>query len=456
MSQIKTTQQNKQTWRLPLFPSARLLWLVLGVSIVCTILSSVVFRSAVPWFALLAVAVLLLIDLWLGLRLPTPTVKRDVADNWSLAVATQVALRIRHTPRRANSRRALRVAVHDWHPERCIAPHAQQNLTLTPNTDTQITYQATAHQRGLMTFVGVEFHIDSPLRFWQVRRFVSSVSNVRILPNFTRIAHYRLLATANRLSDLGVLKQPRRGSGLEFHQLREFRQGDSLRQIHWQATAAQRRLISKEYEDERNQQILFMLDASRRMIHKDSHESLLDEALNSALLLSHVALNQGDAVGMLSMGQTTRWHSPKTGMTVVAQLMNQFYDIQPEPVAADYLAAAETLLARQKKRSLIVVITNTRNEDFGDLYMALRLLRKKHLVVLADIREKLLKTLVNQPIDTIDTAVHFHAAHQYLEHRWKQHSQLRHHGILVLDVEADQLPPALISQYLQLKESAQI
>ena len=88
--------------------------------------------------------------------------------------------------------------------------------------------------------------------------------------------------------------------------------------------------------------------------------------------------------------------------------------------------------------------------------MALRLLRKKHLVVLADIREKLLKTLVNQPIDTIDTAVHFHAAHQYLEHRWKQHSKLRHHGILVLDVEADQLPPALISQYLQLKESAQI
>jgi uncharacterized protein (DUF58 family) len=399
---------------------------------------------------------LLLVDLALALRIRTPTVHREVSDNWSLAVATTIRLRIRHVPRRLGSRRALRAMVHDWHPERCVAPHAKQSLTLSPNADVLMTYQATAHQRGLMRFIGVELYLNSLCGFWLMRRFAPLSSTVRILPNFTRISHYRLLATANRLSDLGVIKQPRRGSGLEFHQLREFRQGDSLRQVHWQATAAQRRLISKEYEDERNQQVLFMLDASRRMIHKDSHESLLDEALNSALLLSHVALNQGDAVGMLSMGQTMRWHAPKTGMAVVAQLMNQFYDIQPEPVAADYLAAAETLLARQKKRSLIVVISNTRNEDFADLHMALRLLRKRHLVVLADIREKLLKKLISQPIENADDAVHLHAAHQYLEHRWQQHNQLRHHGIRVLDVEADQLPPALISQYLQLKESAQI
>ena len=442
------------TWRLPLMPQPALLWAAVALTIAAVLMAIFAPSFSRLWWSLLGVCVAAAtIDALRGRMLPTPKATRLLADNWSLGVATKIQLQLRHT---AKNKQALKLHLHDWHPEGCVVEHAEQALTLPTNQTIQLEYSATAHSRGRIEFTGVELHLQSPWRLWQLRRFIDLPHSVRVLPKFTRIAHYRLLATANRLSDLGVLKQARRGSGLEFHQLREYRQGDSLRQVHWQASAAQNKLISKEYEDERNQQVIFMLDASRRMRHQDSNESLLDEALNSALLLSHVALNQGDAVGMMSMAHSQRWLPPRTGTGVVAHLMNHFYDIEAEPVAADYLAAAQTILTRQKKRALIVIITNTRNEDFKDLYAALSLLRKKHLVVLTDLREKLLTHLIDQPLNDIDQAVHFHAAHQYLEQRWKQHAQLRHHGIKVLDVEATQLPPALVSQYLQIKETAQI
>ena len=146
---------------------------------------------------------------------------------------------------------------------------------------------------------------------------------------------------------MGIRKLTKRGEGKEFHQLREYRKGDELQKIDWKATSRYRRLISKEYQDERDQQVVFVLDCGRRMRHMENGKSQLDQTLNSILLLAYVAARQGDGVGLYSFGGTEKWLPPRKQENSVRSLMLGMYDIESSTNASDYLRAAQDLLKLQ-------------------------------------------------------------------------------------------------------------
>ena len=117
--------------------------------------------------------------------------------------------------------------------------------------------------------------------------------------------------TASRA--VGAHVKRRRGEGTDFHQMRDYRVGDSLRQVDWKATARMRRLISREYQDERNQHLLMVIDTGRRMLARDGELSHFDHVLNAALVVSYLALRQGDAVGLLASGGDQTRYVGKVG-----------------------------------------------------------------------------------------------------------------------------------------------
>ncbi|WP_241086137.1 DUF58 domain-containing protein [Candidatus Vondammii sp. HM_W22] len=168
--------------------------------------------------------------------------------------------------------------------------------------------------------------------------------------------------------------------------VREYRAGDSLRQIDWKATSRYRKLISKEYQDERDQQVVFMLDCGRRMRHAETGRMHLDEALNAMLLLAHAAAERGDAVGFLPFGGSRRWLPPRKGGNLVRQLLYRTYDLESTLSAADYLVAAGELMSLRQRRALVIIITNTRDEESADLITGVQMLKRKHLVVVANLR----------------------------------------------------------------------
>ncbi len=119
-------------------------------------------------------------------------------------------------------------------------------------------------------FGAAEARVASPLGLWRVtRRAGEARRRCACTPTSARCARYTLLATDNRLSQIGVLQVRRRGEGTEFHQLREYRQGDPQRAIDWKATARTARLIAREYEEEKDQRVLLLIDCGRRMAAKD-------------------------------------------------------------------------------------------------------------------------------------------------------------------------------------------
>jgi len=349
------------------------------------------------------------------------------------------------------------ILVHDWMPGDFVSGGLPLDQRLEDSDgECLLRYQVRPRHRGNYQLQRCDVVIASPWSCWQRRDGLEVETTVKVFPNYAEVGLYLLLAGQQRLTQLGIHQYQRRGQGGDFHQLRDYRTGDSMRQIDWKATARYQRLISREYREDRDQQILFLLDCGRRMRHQGAARGHLDEALDAMLLLSFVALRQGDAVGMMSFAGDARWFAPRKGPAVLNSLLNTVYDLQAHPVATDYLEAARNVLQRQRRRSLIVLLTNTRDEDYRDLLDAARLLRRHHLVVIADLREALLDQTMAQPVQNLDQALRFYATDDYLAARQHAHQQLGHQGVHLLEVLPEQLSAALVNEYQRLKRSGQL
>ena len=273
-----------------MLPSRRAIWIsfgLLGLGIAASIAGLQAF-----WYPLAALfAIALLADALLLRRIPTPEVARRIPPALALGVRTGIVLRVTNA-----SGTPLRAELHDAYPPDFEAEGMPRAGMLAPRAWIELAYEVRALSRGAKRFGPAELRVATPLGLLQATRFAGPEQAVRVYPNFRALAKYTLLATDNRLSQIGVLQVRRRGEGMEFHQLREYREGDPHRAIDWKATARTARLISREYEDEKDQRVMLVVDCGRRMAAKDEvgEDALshFDHTLNAALLLAHAAVRQ--------------------------------------------------------------------------------------------------------------------------------------------------------------------
>ena len=439
-----------------ILPATRLLWAL--TALLGAAIGVAIFKEFQPQWIVLAAAfaVVAVIDLLMSLRLPTPLVSRQVPASLALGVPVDVRLRLRNP-----SARAITADVHDHYPASLECQGMPRRVSLKPREWIELAYEARPLARGEAAFAPAELRLFSPFGLWQVTRRAGEAMPARIYPNFRALARYTLLATDNRLSQIGVLQVRRRGEGMEFHQLREYREGDPPRAIDWKATARTARLISREYEEEKDQRVLLVIDCGRRMAAKDDSPdgdrlSHFDHTLNAALLLAHVALRQGDAVGMLTMGGISRYCEPRKSIGAVHAILNRAYDIEPTLAVPDYQQAARDVMVRQRRRTLVIMLTNLRDEDVDTLLPALKLLRTRHLVVLASLREAILSRALTARVDSFDRAVTHAAAADYLAARERAFRKIETAGAITLDVEPERLPIALVNRYLGLKREGRL
>ncbi|MBK1646624.1 DUF58 domain-containing protein [Thiocapsa imhoffii] len=351
------------------------------------------------------------------------------------------------------SARSLRLWLHDAHPSRFAVRGLPCAILLGPGETTHVRYQLRPGQRGDFCIAGSRIALHSPLRLWVDHRFIPLATRVQVGPNRRVLSRALLNGARARAGERGPHPQLDRRAGMDFQQLRDFRQGDNLRRIDWKASARMRKLIAREYRDERDQQLVFMLDAGRRMRHGDAGHTHLDEALNALLAVADLALAQGDAVGAMTFGGPQRWQAPRRGTRTLGRLIDALYDLQPSLEPADPLEAARTLWPRLPRRTWVIIMTNTRNEDQSELEQAARLLRRRHLLVIADLREAVLDRTLAQGMTDLPSALRYHAAQDWLEQRRAHGARLRQLGVETLDLVPTGLPQALIERYRALKHA---
>ncbi len=432
-------------------PTARLLWLA-GLLTAAGI-GVTVYRDAQPLWPFLAAVVVgaALVDALLVRRLPPPAVRRTLPGSLPLGVRHEVVLHIENA-----GDAVLTVDVFDHHPPHVAVEGLPLRTAVPARGYAEVRYAVTPVERGEAAFGRTSLRLDAPLGLWQRRLAAGAPQSVRVYPNFAALTRFALLAVDHRLSQIGVLQRRRRGEGLDFHQLREYREGDVQRQIDWKATARSGKLVSREYQDERDQTLLLLVDCGRRMGAKDGALSHFDHVLNAALLLGYVALRQGDAVGLLTMSGPQRWLAPRKSGAAVNLLLNHLYDLQPSGATTDYHAAATEVVKRMRKRALVVVLSNMRDEDDDTLAPALALLQSRHLVLFASLREAILSRALTARVDSFDRAVTHAATADYLARRELAFRRIERGGAVAVDVEPDELPVALVNRYLDIKRAGRL
>jgi uncharacterized protein (DUF58 family) len=430
-------------------PTTRLLALAAAWTVVGAIVP--VERPAIWVIAGIAIAVVALADgLWVQFS-PGIEIERRLPGRFALGAAGEVRLILR-----PSGGMARHVEVFEGLPPGATAEAMPWSGTLEPGRETRVFHPVKLFERGEATFGPVHLRIRSPLGLWNRRTLHLTDEAVKVYPNYEPVIRFALLAMQHRENPMGIVRRPRAGTSREFHQLRDYRDGDPFSQIDWKASSRRQMLISRDFQEQRNQSIVFLLDTGRRMRAMDGDLPQFDHALNAILLVSHVALRQGDHVGVKSFGGTERWLPPVKGGHAMPVLLNHLYDYRTSAEPSDFAGAVEKLMARQRRRSLVILLTNLRSEDGKELVPALNVLQSRHLVLLASLRERTVDEAVNNPVDSLSSALKFLAADRYLSERREILAQLGALGILTLDSTAQDLAISLANRYLDIKAAGRI
>jgi uncharacterized protein (DUF58 family) len=355
-------------------------------------------------------------------------------------------------------RKSWQVAIYDHSDPSLRTEGLPTTLQVGAGKRVSYTYQVTPTRRGEVSFAPADVRVRSRFGLCELLEKLGDAGTRRVYPDFAQVARYAWLAGDRRLAEIGIKTFRRRGAGTDFQQLAEYRVGDPVRWIDWKATLRFGKPIVREFQDARDQCVMLLVDCGRRMRADDRQSGIgnthFDQVLNAVMLLSYVALKQGDEVGAMTFGtppEAAKSFPPRKGVQALNLLMGELYAVQPTPTHSDYIAAARNFLARHNKRSLVVIITNFRDEDSTELGNALRLLRTRHLVLLASLREGVTRELASQPLTSTDAAVEIASAHLFEQSRRDAFNRLAAHDALMVDAEPERLGVELVNRYQAAK-----
>ncbi|HEY1399300.1 DUF58 domain-containing protein, partial [Roseateles sp.] len=399
------------------------------------------------------------IDLWRSLRLWRQSgvrVERRLPAAFAIGAPTELTLDLVNA-----SELAWRVKVFDELDPIFDFEGLPRSLALGAQSRSRVSFRVTARQRGVAQLGRTQLLWRTRAGCFEVRDSAGAPSELRVYPNFAALARYAWLSGDRRLAQIGIKTFIQRGQGTDFRQLAEYKRGDPLRHLDVKASLRHRKPVVREFQDERDQCVMFLLDCGRRMRADEQsagagETSHFDDALDALMLLAYVALSEGDEVGAMTFGNEEgqrRDCAPRKGMGTLNVLMNKMHDLQPGGHHSDYLAAAEALSHRLRRRSLVIVLTNFRDEDSPELQPALRLLRRRHLVLLASLRETALGRIAAQPIPGAEDAVAVASAHLLSQARHDAFARVVDHDRLSIDVEPRQLASTLVNRYHEVKRA---
>ena len=380
--------------------------------------------------------------------LKPPSVERTLPSRMAVGIKSDLRLRLVN-----GSKRHLHLSVYDGIPARSDCDIFPWKGWVRKQAYLDLNYPITLHDRGEVCFGKTHILLSSLLGLWSRRHLLGENAQLRVYPNYQPVLSYALMAMAHRPEHSGIVRKNRAGLSRDFHQLRDYQMGDSLTQIDWKASSKRQALISRDFQEQLDQSVILMLDCGRRMRTMDGKIRQFDHCLNSMLLLSYIALRQGDQIGVLSFGGTERWLPPVKGSSAMTTILNHLYDYETSPFPSDFSEAAERLLKVQRRRSMVILMTNLRGEDAEELREPLRKLREKHLVVLASLQESGIGEMREKELRNFDDALAYLAAEDYAAERERVLAGLEGDGIVTLDETAQRFPVALANAYLDRRQS---
>ena len=338
-------------------------------------------------------------------------------------------------------------------PEGVSGTAEQINLTVHPRESVLAAFEITPIGRGPLKLdpVTVSMRFIMP---WALRRTSGpKPAPIRIYPDLRGIRRFENLRQHHTLAMMGVHRRRVLGSGREFEQLRDYLPDDDFRDINWKSSAHHQRLITNVFQVERRQDVLLCLDTGRMMDNPLGNRTMLDYAIDAAIMLGHVVIRQNDHVGTVVFRDSVSAFIKPSGSTSAMQhVLDVLTDCKAEPVYPSYAALASAIRVRQNKRCMIFLFTDLNDPQLAEnLWESVVLLRRRHLVTVVSLCDPLLDRIAAGPTATPDRFFQALAARKLATERDSRKRKLTMAGANLIEADADTLTLDTINAYLAIK-----
>jgi uncharacterized protein (DUF58 family) len=403
------------------------------------------------WDALLILA--WTADLLLLPKAETLRLFRRWSSPLALSVPTQAAISISN-----DSRSALHVRVLDVLPTSVWPDPVQLEMTVAGRRLAEREYTVRPNRRGAATASKVFLRYEGMFRLAQRWAVAELTQHLMVYPDLHEAKRHAVYLVRSRQIALEKRFSRIRGMGKAFESLREYREGDDFADVCWTATARRGKLVTRLYELEKSQTVWLVLDTGRLMRTRVAKLSKLDYAVNAALSLGQVALMTGDRVGLLAYGRSLRKKVPaQRGSLHLRQFVETLAQVQEDEWEADHLRAASQLMRDQKRRSLVVWITDLAETAMTpEVVEAALKLMPRHLVIFVVIGQPDLQITASKRPANAGEMYQVAAAQEVIHRRELLLARLRERGALAVEADSGEVAPLLVNSYLEIKHKSQL
>jgi len=318
---------------------------------------------------------------------------------------------------------------------------------------TELQYELRPTERGEYHFGRLNIYVTSVFGLIARRFSFNDQTMIPTYPSFIQLRKYDLMAISNNLHQYGIKKIRRIGHTMEFEQIKEYVLGDDLRTINWKATAKSNQLMVNQFQDEKSQPVYSVIDKGRLMKMPFDGLSLLDYAINAALVISNVAIKKHDKAGIFTF-------SKKVENMVVAEkrtsqmnlILEGLYNIKTDFFESDFGRLYGDVRRNIKQRSLLLLYTNF--ETLDSLHRQLPYLKgmaKNHLLVVIFFKNTELNNLIENKAETIQQVYDKVIAEKFAFEKRLIVNELKKYGIYSILTTPENLTLDTINKYLEIK-----
>ena len=384
------------------------------------------------------------------LRAPDPRRvprRRDHPDVASVGAAVDVALSVVNPVSRP-----VRGTVRDATVPSLRPDPAFLVARLAPGSS-RLAYRIRPERRGRFVLGPVTVRCAGPLGLAGRQRTVPLATELKVYPALEGRRQIEGLLRRGRVLETGTRSARVRGGGLEFDALREYHPDDEFRRINWTATARAGKPIANEYREERNQQVLLLLDAGRTMAATVAAAPRFEYAIDAAVALATLAMDVGDRVGAFAFDEQVRASvPPRSDRAQPHRIIDALFDIEPSLAASDYVGAVGRILGRFRRRALVALFTDLADEAALDpLLTAVPTMARRHLVLVVEVADPAVERLSRIMPGSAPEAFTKAAAAAARTRRESAASRLSRLGATVVDRPPRALAGALADAYLRAK-----
>ncbi|MYA71630.1 DUF58 domain-containing protein [Candidatus Poribacteria bacterium] len=395
-------------------------------------------------------------------------ISREMNSKFSLGVENIVTLKVAN-----RSQHQLRLRIKDDFPDEFLYETVLHDCRVSPLHAMDVSYRLTPLRRGIYQFVDIHLQCWGVLGLIVRRRRIPASAEIKVYPNLQAVRQYELLVKRGMLHQIGLKTSRQFGEGTEMERLREYSPDDDFRRIDWNATARQRKPIVREFETERSQDVVIMLDTGRLMASPILLETStlpaetsttqkamlkLDYAINTTLMTAYVSMLKGDKVGLIAFADRVHQYlAPKPGKKQFLTMLETIYALPVHPVEPDFAEAFKYLASKQRRRALIILFTDILNSDSAEGIAAyVSQLSKHHLVACVTLTDSGIVELAEQKTKDSKSVYQKAIADRLLQEKHATLEILRRQGVITIDVPAHQLTMAVVNKYLELKAKSRI